>query len=96
MDDELGELGGPLVTVPAVPNEELGEVAELFDGEVGSQTCLPTFLTDNTHTNIGGLDHRDIVTTISNAADALLGVSSDELGHVGFLSRRTSTGHDGW
>lgn len=36
-----------------MPQEELGEVAELGDGEIGSQGCLLPFFSDNpdTYTN---------------------------------------------
>jgi len=47
VDDELGELGAALVRVAAVPDEELGEVAELVDREVGRERRLATFLADD-------------------------------------------------
>jgi hypothetical protein len=41
-------------------------------------------------TNVGCLDHADIVPAISDATDPLLSVLPNEPGNIGFLSRRTS------
>jgi hypothetical protein len=85
MDDKLRELSAPLVTVTAMPDQELNQMTELLNREIGCQTGLSTFFTNNTNTNIGSLDHRDIVATIANTADTLLGVFANELGHLRFL-----------
>lgn len=47
MDDELRQLGGALVRVSTVPEEELGEVRKLVDGEVGRQGGLLAFLAND-------------------------------------------------
>ena len=47
MDDKLRELGTPLVRVAPVPDQELGEVAELIDGEIGGERGLTTLLADD-------------------------------------------------
>jgi hypothetical protein len=44
-------------------------------------------------TDVGCLDHADIVPAISDAADPLLSVLPNEPGDIGFLGRRTSTSH---
>ena len=44
MDDKLGELGRPLVRVATMPNEELGQVAELVDRKVGRKRGLASLL----------------------------------------------------
>ena len=48
MNDELSEFGGAPVGVAAVPKEELREVAELRDGEIGGEGGLFAFLSYNT------------------------------------------------
>ncbi|KAI6763055.1 hypothetical protein HG530_009035 [Fusarium avenaceum] len=88
MDDKLRELSAPLVTVTTMPDQELNKMTELLNGEIGRQTSLSTFFTNNTNTNIGSLDHRDIIATIANTADTLLGVFSNKLGHLRFLERQ--------
>ena len=57
MDDKLGKFGTPLVAVAAMPNQKLGQVVKLLDGEVGRKTGLPPFLADDTNSDIGCLDH---------------------------------------
>ncbi len=85
MDDELGEFGASLVAVSTVPHEQLGKVAELLDGEVGGETCLVTFFTDNANPHVRGLDHRYVVAAVADAADAFFCLEPDQLRHVGFL-----------
>lgn len=50
MDDELREFRRAAVRVAAVPEEELGQVAELVHGEVGGERRLFAFLSDDTDT----------------------------------------------
>jgi hypothetical protein len=45
-------------------------------------------------TDIGGLDHGNIVSSISNTADCLLGVLSNQPRDIGFLRRRATTGRN--
>ena len=47
MDDKLGEFGRTAVRVATVPHEELGEMAELSDGEVSRERGLFPFLAHN-------------------------------------------------
>lgn len=47
-------------------------------------------------TDIRGLDHADVVTTIANAADCLLAILADEPRNVSLLSGRATTGDDCW
>ena len=88
VNDELGELRAALVAVPAVPHEQLCQVVELLDGEIGCETGLATFLADDADADVGSLNHRDIVAAVTNAAHALLGVLLDKLGDLGFLRGR--------
>jgi len=50
MDDELSELRTTLVRVSTVPNEKFRQVAELVDGEIGSERSLSTFFPNDTDT----------------------------------------------
>jgi hypothetical protein len=98
VDDELSELCRTAVRVAAMPHEELREVAELGDGEVGSKGCLLSFFSNDSDTctrqglkipfgisiggvggltNVSGLYHTDIITTVSDTANPFLGVVSD-------------------
>ena len=45
-------------------------------------------------TDVGSLDHADIVTTISDTADTFFRVASDQTSDVCFLRGRASTGND--
>ncbi len=69
-------------------------MTELFDGEVRRQTGLPSFFADDTDSDIGRLDHRDIIPAVTNTADPLLCVRPDEFCDVGLLSWGASTGND--
>lgn len=92
MDDKLRQLRAPLVAVSAVPNKQLHQVVELLNREVGCQTCLAAFLAHDADTNVGGLDHRHVISAISYAAHALLCILFDELGDLGLLRRRATAG----
>lgn len=93
MDDKLRQLGAALVAVAAVPHEQLGEVEKLLDREVGREAGLPALLAHDAHADVGGLDHRDVVAAVADAAHALLGVLLDELGHLGLLRRGAPARH---
>ena len=95
MDDKLRQLRAALIAVPSVPHQQLGQMVELLDREIGRQTSLPTFLAHNTHAHVRGLDHGNIVSAVADAAHALLGVLLDQLGDLGFLGGRAAAGHDG-
>lgn len=69
-----------------MPNDELFDIAELCNGEVGSQRCLHAFFTDNSKSNVGLLDHSDVVSTITNARNHLSSEILDVDGNEGFLS----------
>ena len=95
VDDELGKLGGALVTITAVPDEQLGEMVELGDGEIGGEGGLPAFFSHNSNADVGGLDHGDVVATVTNAGDAFVRVGADEEGDVGFLGWGAAAGDYG-
>ena len=91
MNDELSKLGAAFIAVSTVPDEELRQIAELFDGEISRKTCLSAFLADDSNSNISCLDHGHVVPTIANTARSLPGVGTDEFRHISFLRGRTAT-----
>ncbi len=93
--DELGELRRPLVAVAAVPDEELRQVVEGGDAEVGGEGGLAAFLADDADADVGGLDHGDVVAAVADAGDAFLGVCADEGCDIGFLSGGAAAGDNG-
>lgn len=95
VDHELREFGAALVAVPAVPDEQFRQVAELRHGKVSREAGLLSFLSDDADANICGLDHRDVIAAVADAADAFFGVRADEVGDVGFLGRGAAAGDDG-
>lgn len=90
MYDKLGKLRAALVAITPMPQEQLCKVTKLVDGEIGCETRLPSFFAHNADSNVRGLDHRHIITSVTDTADALLGIILDEAGDFGFLSRRTA------
>lgn len=71
MDYELGERSTALIGETSMPDDKLLDVAELGHGKIGSERSLHTFFAHDTKTDIGFLDHGDIITTVTNACDNL-------------------------
>ena len=96
VDHELREFGASFVAVSPMPDEELGQVTELLNGEVSRETSLSSLFANDTNAHVGCLNHRDVIAAISNAAYTLLGVFPNEFGNLGFLRGRAATGdHSG-
>ena len=68
-----------------MPEEQIGEVFELVDGEVRGQSCLLAFFANDADTDISSEDHADIVAAVADAESLLVGVELDLLSDVGFL-----------
>jgi len=80
----------------------------MTEKSAASEACFPSFPTiptptllsdgiekggkDVQLTNVGSLDHTNVVSSIPDTAYALLGMFSDKTGDVGLLGRRTPTG----
>ncbi len=94
MDNELGERSTALVGKTAMPDDKFLDVAEFGDGKIGSERGLHTFLSNNTETDIGFLDHGDIITTVTNACDNLASALLDLDSNDSFLRRTASTDTD--
>ena len=60
-------------------------MTELGNAEVGCQRCLFAFLTDYAYPNFSCLDHANVVATVTNTTNALLGMFADEQGNFGLL-----------
>jgi hypothetical protein len=70
-------------------------VLELTKTEVSSSSSLHSLTSGNTDTNIGSLDHRDIVGTITNRQHSLFGMFSfDKLNNACFLFGTDATRHN--
>ena len=94
MHNELCKLGAALVTVASMPDEQLRKMCELANREVGSERGLAPLLADDPKANVGGLNHTDVIATITNGTGALARMLSDKGSNVCFLCRRTSACND--
>lgn len=70
------------------------DVAELQDGEVSGKRGLFAFFADNTETNIGRLNHANVVASVTNGCGLFLRVVLDQLDNLGLLSRRATAAYD--
>ncbi len=68
---------------------------ELCDAKVRGETGLSTLLADKADANVGRLDHRDVVATVSNGADDGLGVRLEEFGDARLLGGRGAANDHG-
>lgn len=91
MDDKLRQRRRSLVRITTMPAQQLGKEAELGYRKVGRQRCLLSFLPDDPDTDVCRLYHRDVIPTITDAANPFLGMFPDQSSHVSFLGRRAST-----
>lgn len=60
---------------------ELTQESELRDRDIRTSRGLETFETTNTNTNMGGLDHGDIVCAVANGQENLGRILLDQLDH---------------
>jgi hypothetical protein len=84
-------LGDSLIRPGSVYKQELSKVAELCDRNVGRTCCLKTFNTRDTDADMCCLDHRDIVSAITNSQENGFLVTLDKLDDEGFLQGRDTT-----
>mmetsp|Transcript_32963 Transcript_32963/g.77844 ORF Transcript_32963/g.77844 Transcript_32963/m.77844 type:complete len:254 (-) Transcript_32963:730-1491(-) len=82
----------------AVVQNEVFEESELPDGKVGSIHSLLPFLSGDSNSAMGRLDHSNIVSTVSDRQRYRFGtdVVSNHLHELRFLARRNSTSNDGF
>jgi hypothetical protein len=75
--------------------EQPREEPKLSDSVIGRIDGLKTFLSRDTDTDIGGLDHRDVVCAVSNGESHDAKVVLDEVDDLGLLERGDSAADDG-
>ena len=56
---------------------------------------MPSFFANDAYANVGRLDHRNVVATVADAADALFGEGSNQFGYISLLGWRTTARHYG-
>ena len=81
-EDELGEAE---VAVTAMDCQKAPEALELWKGVIAGAGGLGALLADDAHSDVGHLDHADIVGPISHTEADLFALLLDELDHKGFL-----------
>ena len=96
MAHELGERGTSLVRQPAVPEEELLDVLEFHDREIGRKGCLLAFFANNTKADVCFHDHWDIVATVADACNSLASRLNNLLCDGSLLERTATAYTDGF
>ena len=71
--------------------EQLSQVAKLPNGNVRAARCLQTFHTTYPNTDVGSLDHGNIVSTIANSEKERFEMPLNEFDDESFLEGRDST-----
>lgn len=66
----------------------------MSDGVVGRVNSLQTLLSRDSDSNVGSLDHRDVVGTVTDGKRHDAEVVLDEVDDLGFLQRRDSAADD--
>ena len=79
-----------MVTPGTVDQKEFPEVAELANGDISTACCLETFHSANANTNMGSLDHGNIIGTVADGKKNSFQVTLDQLDDKCLLQRRYS------
>ena len=79
----------------AVNEEEASQKPELSDGVIGRVDGLKTFFTGDPDTDVGGLNHADIVGPVANCKAHDGKVVFDEANDLSLLQGRYSTTDNG-
>lgn len=74
--------------------QQFSEISELTNGNICTPRSLETFDTADTDTNVCGLDHRNIVSTVADGEEESLEVTLDELDDESLLERRDTAADD--
>lgn len=86
MNVKLGIVDKVNAKLTTMPEKESSEIFELGNGVIRESSSLVSLFSEDTDTNIGGLDHVHIVGTISNTQrSALLKLVSDHCDDFSFL-----------
>jgi hypothetical protein len=74
-----------------VNQKQLPKESELTNCHIGRSGSLKTLHTADTDTNVGGLNHRNIVGAVTNSQEKSLLVTLDKLNNQSFLKRGNTT-----
>jgi len=91
MDNELGQGGASLIGQTTVPDDQLFDVAESLDGEIGSERGLHAFLAYDSKSNVSFLNHCYIVATVTDAGNDLTSEMLDVYRNNSFLGGAAPT-----
>lgn len=78
-----------------VYEEKSSEEPELRDGVIGRIDGLKTFFTRDTHSDVCGLNHADVVSTVTDSKGHDTEVVFDKSNNLRFLQWRDSATNDG-
>jgi hypothetical protein len=92
VEDQFGQ---PLVTPRAVDEQQLLQVLELRDGDVGRPRRLETFDARDADANVRCLNHGHVVGAVADGKQDRFGIVLDELDNERLLQRRDSAADDG-
>ena len=68
-----------LITPSTMHQEQLSQIAKLPNSNVGAACCLQALHTTDANSNVGSLNHGDVVGTVTNSKQKSFQVSFDEL-----------------
>jgi hypothetical protein len=71
VNDETSQEGASHIGNPPVPKEQIFEMAEFGERDIGGKCGLHALFPDYTDADVGGLDHADIIATVTNAQNCL-------------------------
>lgn len=63
------DFGYPLVAPSSMNQQELAQISELPDSNIGAPCCLQAFYAADAHANVCRLDHGHIVGTITDGQE---------------------------
>lgn len=89
------QLAQPHVTPGAVDKQQLLQVPELADGDVGGTRSLQAFVTRDADSDVRSLDHRDVVRTVADSEQDRLEVLLDKLDDESLLEGRDAAADNG-
>lgn len=88
------DLAHSQVRVPSMDREESLQVLELLETKVGGPSGLSTLHSLDTDTDMGSLDHGDVVGSITNRQGDLVQFFADQFDNQSLLKRGNTTADD--
>lgn len=83
-----------VVTPCAMNKKQLSKVSELSNRNIRRPSCLETFHTADTNTNMGSLNHGHIVGTIANSKEQRFEMSFNQFNNERLLEGRNATSQE--